>query len=304
MKHIFIQKPCSENWSAMSPTQQGAFCAHCEKEVTDFTTLTQNEIKHTLFQHTAGELCGRFREQQLVTLNAEIDAFTFRSTKSLQSALVFSLIVVFGLTLFSCSNEQQQQEVEQLRSTAKNVLKEMQAGSLTEDKAVLDKNSALTEVNLLQHVEKELLAPEEIVFIERDTMYSDLKEELTYLERPIYLGGVGYRDYVVMEEIMPQMIQQAETDANGIPYPTAFDALVYPNPTNGLATFKLDIPVKQRFAINIFNMNGQLVQSLTDQELDRGTFRQEIDLSEQPTGMYLVTILSADFKKTVRISKL
>jgi hypothetical protein len=106
-----------------------------------------------------------------------------------------------------------------------------------------------------------------------------------------------------MEKTMPQLIHQVETDVNGVPYPTAFDALVYPNPTNGPATFKLDVPVKQRFVINIFTMNGQYVQTLTDQEIDRGTFRQEIDLSEQPTGMYLVTIMSKDYQKTVRVIK-
>lgn len=300
MEHFFIQKPCSENWNAMSPTQKGAFCAQCAKEVTDFTTLTQNEIKHTLYAHKDGELCGRFREQQLVTLNAEIDAFTFRSTKSMQSALVFSLIVVFGLTLFSCSNEQQRKEVEQLRSTAKNALKELAVAEATT-------TIQLSDNNLPEPVSAEMLMPlpEEVQIIEwTDSLGYEIHPENNYrINDLVILGGMGYREYVV-EKIVPQMIQQVETDANGVPYPTAFDALVYPNPTTGLATFKLDIPVKQRFAINIFNMNGQLIQSLTDQELDRGTFRQEIDLSEQPTGMYLVTILSADFKKTVRISKL
>lgn len=301
MEHIFIQKPCSENWNAMSPTQKGAFCKQCAKEVTDFTTLTQNEIKYTLYQQKDSEVCGRFREQQLVVLNAEIDAFTFRSTKSMQSALVFSLIVVFGLTLFSCSNEQQRQEVEQLRSTAKNALKELALADATTTIQPIENNPTAPSVLF----EKEIPLLEEVQIIElTDVIGQEIIRSETYMYDDIHvLGGVGYREFVTVDAIA-QMIVNVELDANGIPYPTAFDALVYPNPTNGLATFKLDVPVKQRFAINIFNMNGQLVQSVTEQEIDRGTFRQEIDLSDQPTGMYLVTILSADFKETVRISKL
>lgn len=303
MEHIFISKPCSENWNAMTPTQKGAFCAQCAKEVTDFTTLTHNEVKLTLSRQREGELCGRFREPQLAVLNAEIDSFSFRSTKSFQSALVFSLIVVFGMTLFSCSNEQQQQEVEQVRAQAKNALKELSLATTSHNEEM--REAAGSEIK--QVVLRELIPPEEVpieMLLEEYVISTEKTlEEYEAIHEYHILGGVGYRDFVTIEAI-PEMITNVELDANGIPYPTQFDALVYPNPTNGPATFKLDIPIKQRFVISVFNMNGQLVQSLTDQEIDRGTFRQEIDLSDQPTGMYLVTIMSNDFKKTLRVSKL
>ena len=285
----------------MSPTQKGAFCAQCAKEVTDFTQLTHNEVKHTLLQYSEGELCGRFREKQLTTLNAEIDAFTFRSTKSFQSALVFSMIVVFGMTLFSCSGEQQQREVEQLRSHAKNALKELSTANAAHKEQMVELTEDSTPAINHMQPPKEML-PIEIVTYEYPA--DKAVEEPMLIHEPIILGGVGYREYLTMEEIVPQMIITTELDINGVPFPTQFDALVYPNPTAGQATFKLDIPVKQRFVINVFNMNGQLVQSLKDEEIDRGTYRQEFDLSEQPTGMYLVTILSRDFQKTVRVSKL
>ena len=303
MEHVFISKPCKENWNAMTPTQKGAFCAQCAKEVTDFSTLTHNETKIALFQQREGELCGRFREPQLAVLNAEIDAFSFRSTKSFQSALVFSLIVVFGMTLFSCSSEQQQQEVEQLRYQAKNALKELSVATATHREQLEEAALSVIEEDILPEFIELQEAPLEVVIEEYTINATKELDEFEVIHDYHVLGGVGYRDFVTIEAI-PEMITNVELDVNGIPYPTQFDALVYPNPTTGPATFKLDVPVKQRFTISVFNMNGQLVQSLTDQEIERGTFRQEMDLSDQPTGMYLVTILSKDFKKTLRVSKL
>ena len=58
---ISINKPCQENWNAMSPTQQGAFCAVCKKDVVDFTKLPVSQFKNKLKNTT----CGRFTTQQL-----------------------------------------------------------------------------------------------------------------------------------------------------------------------------------------------------------------------------------------------
>ncbi len=61
---ISIPKPCSEDWSNMTPTERGRFCAMCTKEVVDFTGLTDQELVSTLMKF--GEsTCGRVRQTQL-----------------------------------------------------------------------------------------------------------------------------------------------------------------------------------------------------------------------------------------------
>ena len=61
--HIRIPQPCHEPWAAMDSTAQGAFCHSCQKEVVDFTTMTDRELIRYLEQHTVS--CGRLRPDQL-----------------------------------------------------------------------------------------------------------------------------------------------------------------------------------------------------------------------------------------------
>lgn len=61
---ITIPEPCHENWAEMTPTQQGAYCKVCSKNVIDFTIKTENEIYDILTQ-SDGNTCGRFTSFQL-----------------------------------------------------------------------------------------------------------------------------------------------------------------------------------------------------------------------------------------------
>ena len=61
---IYIPKPCHEDWNKMKPTQQGKFCSACNKQVVDFSLMSDNQIIHFL-SHQSGKLCGRFDAEQL-----------------------------------------------------------------------------------------------------------------------------------------------------------------------------------------------------------------------------------------------
>lgn len=66
-KKIFqlqIPEPCHEGWENMTPTEKGAFCSSCQKEVIDFSQMTPTEIAN-YFAHTKGKSCGRFYSKQL-----------------------------------------------------------------------------------------------------------------------------------------------------------------------------------------------------------------------------------------------
>lgn len=61
---VHIPKPCGEDWDRMTPETQGRHCANCEKIVTDFTTMSDQELINYLKKGSEG-ICGRFRNDQL-----------------------------------------------------------------------------------------------------------------------------------------------------------------------------------------------------------------------------------------------
>ncbi|MBC7571313.1 MAG: hypothetical protein H7319_16515 [Spirosoma sp.] len=61
---IQIPKPCPERWDGMQPTEQGRFCANCQKAVVDYTALSDRELLR-LFSQPVVTTCGRFRDDQL-----------------------------------------------------------------------------------------------------------------------------------------------------------------------------------------------------------------------------------------------
>lgn len=63
---ISIPRPCSEDWNKMNQTEKGRFCSSCQKEVIDFSGLTDKELYH-YFSLVETIPCGRFHQSQLNT---------------------------------------------------------------------------------------------------------------------------------------------------------------------------------------------------------------------------------------------
>jgi hypothetical protein len=66
-KHSYtfkIDKPCSESWDKMTATEKGKFCQSCEKEVVDFSSLSDEEMIRVI-EKSKGNICGRAKKTQL-----------------------------------------------------------------------------------------------------------------------------------------------------------------------------------------------------------------------------------------------
>lgn len=119
---IQIPEPCTQKWGEMTPTEKGAFCQKCALEVIDYTGKTPLEIKSSLTEKFAlgTRVCGRIRQSQMTQLN-DID-FRWNSDKDhFQTVWIFSLLAVFGLTLFSCQNTASKELVEQMNVEAQHI---------------------------------------------------------------------------------------------------------------------------------------------------------------------------------------
>jgi hypothetical protein len=66
-KHIqlSITDPCHENWDNMTQAEQGRFCGSCQKQVVDFTNMSDSQLAAFFKKPSTGSVCGRFFQDQL-----------------------------------------------------------------------------------------------------------------------------------------------------------------------------------------------------------------------------------------------
>lgn len=62
---ISIPQPCHEDWSKMTPAEQGKFCNACQKCVVDFTGFTDQQLYNYMLAHKEQKICGRLNNTQL-----------------------------------------------------------------------------------------------------------------------------------------------------------------------------------------------------------------------------------------------
>ena len=80
---------------------------------------------------------------------------------------------------------------------------------------------------------------------------------------------------------------------------------VYPNPANGLLNIDLELENYQGddVSIEVIDINGKIIQ-LQQVQLTRGYNHLEVDLSEIPSGVYMINFVGTrDYIKESRIIK-
>ena len=298
MKNFSIPQPCNENFAAMTKTQQGAFCNKCATDTFDFRNKTTDEIKQILRANIGKHVCGQITLEQEAKLNADFEAWSFRSTRSFQSAFLFTLIATFGLTLFSCNEKKHEAEIVQFQQTVKSILDN---GAAFEEKLPAVEVKAAAPVELVPPVEEILLeAPVEIREYELEQVVVKGNYEYDYYTtRGIAVQTIAYTNYLV--ETVPL---EEEFDAQGRLIPTEFSSMAFPNPTSDNSTIEIKVPTTGQFQVDLYDMNGKHYAEIYSGIIERGTFQQNIEMFDLTPGMYLVTILSKDYKETVRVSKI
>lgn len=83
-----------------------------------------------------------------------------------------------------------------------------------------------------------------------------------------------------------------------------FEAKAYPNPTRDNTTIELDIEISSNFTIQLFDMNGRLVEQIYDGQLESGRQSFNTDLYEYMPGLYFISIQSLFQQETLKIQKI
>lgn len=78
----------------------------------------------------------------------------------------------------------------------------------------------------------------------------------------------------------------------------------YPNPFNPSTTIEFSLPSGSQVKLQIFNVLGQVVETLVDEYLSAGTHQINFDASDQPSGVYFYRLSHSggiDTKKMVLV---
>ena len=81
---------------------------------------------------------------------------------------------------------------------------------------------------------------------------------------------------------------------------------VYPNPATDNITIKLFGEIARNFRIEVINMTGTIIRSMTLEFITQYNIEQNIDISTLSLGIYLVRVTSSDSKisRTFKIEKM
>ena len=77
---------------------------------------------------------------------------------------------------------------------------------------------------------------------------------------------------------------------------------VYPNPFNPSARISYSIPVRTHVRLEIYNVLGELVETLANADEQAGTYRLRWDAGARPSGLYLLRITAGEYTQTRKLA--
>jgi hypothetical protein len=86
----------------------------------------------------------------------------------------------------------------------------------------------------------------------------------------------------------------------GVPYGFKLEQN-YPNPFNPATTIQFTIPERKMVSLRVYNLLGQEVATLVEEEKPAGSYEVVFDASELPSGSYFYKIIAGNFVETKKM---
>jgi hypothetical protein len=75
----------------------------------------------------------------------------------------------------------------------------------------------------------------------------------------------------------------------------------YPNPFNPVTKIKFSLPKQTRLKINLYNVLGELVQTITEGLYEAGNYEAELNAQALPSGIYIYKFESSEFVQSKKV---
>ena len=122
---------------------------------------------------------------------------------------------------------------------------------------------------------------------------SNSPKEYTYLDESV-IGGSKFQYRLKQIDNNGQFEYSATVEVEIIP--TEFALFQnYPNPFNPSTTIRFSLPAETKLKINIYNMLGELVETLAEADYEAGFHKVTFNASKLPSGVYIYRIESSKF---------
>jgi hypothetical protein len=121
-------------------------------------------------------------------------------------------------------------------------------------------------------------SPKDYSFTDKDLFAGGSKFQ--YRLKQVDTDGKFEYSHVVEVEIMPTKFELSQN---------------FPNPFNPSTTIKFTLPKETQLKINVYNMIGELVQTLAEGTYEAGFHKVSLNASNLPSGAYIYRIESSEF---------
>jgi hypothetical protein len=318
---LTIPEPCHEDWIKMTTTEKGAFCKVCTKEVVDFSTMSQQEVKDFFIakakSETEGKTCGRFKPKQLnspmaIDNSLPVKTYSFYQLQKFAAAL----LIVFGTTLMSCNTSMGQITgevevgkvmiehvvVDTIQSPVLNIDSfDIMMGDIDVDidltpiikgssSTPQNNDDTLTEEGLLvEHIELVEISTTGLVSEEKITKKTPtcntkpLLDEEAMRNLPV-LGGLSVI-YIDADEIEEEEVA-IDFPRDDVPE-TAVSVAVFPNPAKDEVTIIFEVNEEKTVKFYLFDALGNTIESKVWRGLVTGKQQRKIDVSNLIDGVYV-----------------
>lgn len=96
-----IENPCTAAWDEMKPVGNNRHCLQCNKDVIDFSILSDAAIQKYFLEHDSKGVCGRFRTTQLENIRITLPSYFFYKKMPAWQKYLVVFLICFGSNLFS-----------------------------------------------------------------------------------------------------------------------------------------------------------------------------------------------------------
>ncbi len=315
---ISIKEPCNEDWSKMTPNERGAHCQRCALNVIDFTHKTAFEIKSILSEELSSNnrVCGRITNYQLDQLND--DYFHWKNDhESFKAVLIFSLIAVFGLSLFSCQHAPTRELIHQLNIESSVVLNEEKALDIELNDSIAKENSSdsiktkngiqwnpeiVTYMGVVPHEFPQLeVGRWEICkviygdFIVSGSILAEPKQEIEdFLLGQNLLHPIGTTGNTSKKRQVNHRPERQRSRIEGINTSgeKLFDALIYPNPIEESSRLFVYVNVSTSIDITLWRAKGPSPLRHAIHDFETGRFQIDLKLYQLQSGEYELKLMA------------